>query len=122
MAEKRRTSWLYYAIIVLSCEKTIQHSFVAIALYRDWNNIRSRLAVSPNALMISGVVLAVLFAFSLWGMVSHANWTMNLLTGLALIDIIGEFIAQGTFFIAITVSFLVVCLLLILTLFYRRMV
>jgi hypothetical protein len=43
-----------------------------------------------------------------------------LLIGLALFDIIGEFVAQGVISIVITVSFLVATLLLILTLVYRR--
>jgi hypothetical protein len=45
-------------------------------------------------------------------------WAINLIAALALFDIVGEFVAQGTIGIVITVSFLVAILVLILALTY----
>jgi len=48
------------------------------------------------------------------------KWALNLVTALAIWDILGEFIAQGRLDIVITVSFLVAILLLVLSALYRR--
>ncbi len=57
---------------------------------------------------------------SLWGMFTNKWWAINLLIGLALFDIIGEFIAQGRIDIAIPVSFIVAVAILTLALVFRR--
>jgi hypothetical protein len=61
----------------------------------------------------------VLFSLSLWGIVTHRRWALNLVIVLAIFDIIGEFVAQGTLSIVVTVSFLVAILLLMLALLHR---
>jgi hypothetical protein len=53
-------------------------------------------------------------------MIKRKRWAIDLVIGLAFFDIIGEFVAQGTIVILITVSFLVATLLLILAFLYRR--
>jgi hypothetical protein len=53
-------------------------------------------------------------------MLSQQKWATGLVILLALFDILGEFVAQGTIGIVITVSFLVAVILLILALIYRR--
>ena len=115
-----KSDWVYFALILFSLEKTIQHIFVTLAFYFNWVDIGSTVVVSPTILMILGVPLAVLFAFSLWGMIRKRTWAINLIIALALFDLIGEFVAQGKIGIVITVSFLVAILLLILALVYRR--
>ena len=82
--------------------------------------IRSTVAVNPDILLISGAVVAGLFMLSLWGMLGKKRWAINLAMALAIFDIIGEFIAQGTIRIVITVSFLTALTLLVLTLLLRR--
>src|SRR5512140_2685099 len=119
-AGKAKTGWIKYALIVLLCEKIIQHVVVTGALYFNWNNIRATVAVNPVVLMILGGIVAVLFLLSLWGLIRQQKWTTGLLIGLALFDILGEFVAQGRIGIMINVSFLVAILLLILALIYRR--
>ena len=57
--------------------------------------------------MVAGAAVAILFALSLWGMLSGKRWALSLLIGLAVFDILGEFVAQGTLAIKIHVSFLV---------------
>jgi hypothetical protein len=113
-------AWVKYILIALVFEKIIQHIVVTIALYFNWAQIGSTVAVDPSILMILGAVVAVLFILSLWGMVTQQKWAINLVIALALFDIIGEFVAQGTIIITITVSFLVATILLILALLYRR--
>lgn len=116
---KSRRSITWYALILLSCEKIIQHTAVTLAFYNDWNGIRSRVAVNPNVLMVVGAIVTVLFMLSLVGLLRHRSWSSGLLIGLALFDIVGEFIAQGTVMIAITVSYLVAVIILILALVYH---
>ena len=112
--------WVKYILIALVFEKIFQHIVVTIAFYFNWAQIGSTVAVNPSILMILGAVVAVLFILSFWGMITQQKWATNLVIALALFDIIGEFVAQGTIIIAITVSFLVATILLILALLYRR--
>ena len=119
-ARRAKTAWVRYILIALIFEKIIQHILVSIAFYFNWADIGSTGAVSPSILMILGVIVAVLFILSLWGMITQQKWVMLLVTALALFDIIGEFVAQGKISITITISFLIAIILLILTLIYRR--
>lgn len=120
-AGKVKTTWLRYLLIALVLEKIIQHIVVTLAFYFDWAQIGSTVSVNPGILMILGAVVAVLFMLSFWGILTRQTWATNLVIALALFDIIGEFVAQGTIIIVITVSFLVAALLLILALLYRRL-
>lgn len=115
-----RTDWLWYLLIILLCEKIIQHAVVTLALRLDWANIGATVAVSPTLLMILGAVVAVLFIIALWGMITRHRWAVFLAMGLALIDIVGEFVAQGKFGITINVSIIVATVLFGLTLVYSR--
>ena len=113
-------NWIWYVLVILNIEKIIQHIFVTYAFWKDIDGIRSQVAVSPDLLMIAGAGIAILFTLSLWGLFTNKFWAINLLIGLALFDIIGEFIAQGRIDIAIPVSFVVAVVILILALVYRR--
>ncbi|MCA9872322.1 MAG: hypothetical protein KC441_01670 [Anaerolineales bacterium] len=118
-AENDRIRWVRYVLIVLVAEKIVQHIFVTLAFFLDWQGIGATVAVNPQVLLVLGAIAAILFALSLWGLLSQQKWAVNLIIGLALFDIIGEFVAQGTMGIVINVSFLVATVLLILALFYR---
>jgi hypothetical protein len=113
-------NWIWYVLVILNIEKIIQHIFVTYAFWQDIGGIRSQVAVPPDLLMIAGAGVAILFMLSLWGLLTNKWWTINLLIGLALFDILGEFIAQGRMDIAIPVSFVVAVVILILALVYRR--
>ncbi len=117
--EQRKRPWLRYILIALLAEKVIQHVAVTAAFYFNWNNIGSTVAVSPTILMVSGAVVAVLYAVALWAVSGRRAWATKLVIGLALFDIIGEMVAQGTVIIVINVSFLVATALLILALLAR---
>jgi hypothetical protein len=108
-------------IIILVGEKIIQHALVTIAFYFNWMDIRSTVAVPPNILMILGAAVTVLFILCLWAITTQKKWSNHLLIGLALIDIVGEFIAQGRLDITINISILVAFSLLILALLYRKL-
>jgi hypothetical protein len=113
-------SWTRIVVIVLVCEKILQHTLVTVAFYKNWNGIRSTVAVNPDVLMVLGGIVAVLFVISLWGLITRRIWVTSLLIGLALFDIIGEFVAQGTIIIDLTVSFVVGIILLVFVLVLRR--
>jgi uncharacterized membrane protein len=119
-AGQPKADWVKYALIALIIEKIIQHIVVTLAFFTNWRDIASTVAVSPSALMILGAIVALLFMLSLWGMITQKKWAVNLVMGLALFDIVGEFVAQGTLFIVVTVSILVATILLILGLIRRR--
>jgi hypothetical protein len=125
-AESRRTArhrtaaWLKYIMIAVVFEKIIQHGIVSIAFFFNWAQIRSTVAVPPDVLLLLGAIIAGLFILSLWGIMTHRHWALNLVIALAVVDIVGECAAQGTLSIVVTVSFLVATLLLILALLYRR--
>ena len=115
-----KTSWKRFTLIALVFEKIVQHIFVTISFYLNWGDIRSSVAVNPDVLMIMGAVVAVLFILSFWGLIVRLEWAVNLVIALALFDILGEFVAQGTMIIAITVSFVVAVALLVVAFAVRR--
>jgi hypothetical protein len=119
-AETSGSAWLRYSVLALILEKIFQHIVVTLAFLFDWGAIRSTVVVHPDILLVLGAIVAVLFGLSLWGMLRRKPWALTLVIGLAIFDIIGEFVAQGTISIMLTVSFLVATLLLILALWYRR--
>lgn len=118
--EHRNATWVHYLMIALLAEKVFQHVVVTAAFYLDWKGIRATVAVNPTALMILGGVAAILFGVALWAILSGRKWAARLVIAMALFDILGEFVAQGTIGIEITVSFLVAVILLVLALLYRR--
>ena len=115
-----KTAWIKNILLILIVEKFVQHIVVSLAFYYDWTGIRSRVVVSPDLLILLGVVLVFLYALSFWGMLTQQNWATNLVIGLALFDIIGEFVAQGKIMIAIPISFIVAWILLVFAISYRN--
>jgi hypothetical protein len=115
-----KIDWAGIILIVLICEKIIQHIAVTLAFYFNWKSIISTVKVDPAILMILGAIIAVLFMLSLWGMITQKKWALNLVLGLAVFDMVGEFVAQGRIDIVINVSFLVATLLLLLALQIRQ--
>ena len=103
-----------YLLIVLVVEKIVQHTFVSLAFLYDIGSVRSTVAVDYRALMISGAVLAILFAIALPALIQKKRWSLYLVALLAASDIIGEFIAQGTIFVTINISLIVAIILLFL--------
>jgi hypothetical protein len=117
---RRPSAWVRVAVIALVVEKIVQHIVVTAAFAFNWRDIAATVAVSPALLMVLGAGVAVAFAVSLWGLLTHRGWAVDLVIALALFDIVGEFVAQGRIAIQITVSFVVALALLGLGLLYRR--
>lgn len=116
---ERSSGWLRWLLLLLLAEKVIQHIVVTLAFASGWDGIRASVAFSYQIFMVAGAVLALLFALALWWLWRRDPWARGLIITLALIDIVGEFVAQGTLIITITVSLLVAIALLILALLYR---
>lgn len=115
---KRR--WIRYALLVLLLEKVVQHVVVSLAFAFNWGDIASTVAVDPTTLAVLGSIVAVLFGISIWAMIAGRHWATVLIIGLALFDIVGEFVAQGRLAIAITASFVIATIVLILAILYRH--
>ena len=107
-------SWLGYLLIILLVEKVIQHVVVTVCFFYNTFDIRSKVAIDYHFLMISGAIVAALFAIAFWGTVKNKKWGIILASALAMLDIVGEFVAQGTISITITVSIIVAIILLVL--------
>src|SRR6185369_18093667 len=100
-----RSNWVYYGLVLLTIEKIVQHIIVTLAFYYNWRDITSVVVVSPTFLMISVAMIAILFIISLCGLLNKQVWAINLLTVLAVFDLVGEFVAQGRVAITMTISF-----------------
>jgi hypothetical protein len=106
-------------LIALSVEKFIQHMFVSYAFAVDLAGIRATVAVDYRLLLVSGFIVGLLFLINIPFLWRQVRGAFYLLFGLAMFDIVGEFIAQGTLFIDLMVSFLV-ALVILLVLFVNR--
>jgi hypothetical protein len=99
----------------LAVEKVLQHVVVTGALLADVGGMRDAVAVDHRWLVVVGGAVGVGYLFASAGLVRRARWSVPALTALALVDIVGEFVAQGTFAIQITLSFVVALLVLAFT-------
>ena len=113
MGTGKRSS-VNYLLIILSSEKVVQHVVVSLSLFFDMGSIRSTVAVDYRALLVSGVLVAILFAVACLALVQKRRWGLYLLPFLAVFDIVGEFIAQGTVLVVINISMVVAIALLLL--------
>jgi hypothetical protein len=103
----------------LVCEKVIQHTAVTIAFALDLAHLRASVAGDYRWFLLVGGALTILFALCVWGLWRCATWVGPAVAVLAVVDIVGEFFAQGTIFITVNVSFLVAIALLLLVPLYR---
>ncbi|MEJ2757195.1 MAG: hypothetical protein P8046_01825 [Anaerolineales bacterium] len=117
---KSKFSFLLVLLIILSLEKFIQHMIVTNAFMTDLDGIRQLVYLDYRIFMVLGFVVGILFFVSFILLMRRNRLGLNLLLGLALFDFIGEFVAQGTLFITITVSFVVASLIIIVVLIGRK--
>jgi predicted branched-subunit amino acid permease len=82
--------------------------------------MRDQVATPYEILLVLGGISAALFAVVVVGVWHRRRWAPPLLLALALVDIVGEFFAQGTVMVEIMVSFIVACALLVLAWRARR--
>ncbi|HLC00977.1 MAG TPA: hypothetical protein VJL33_06640 [Candidatus Bathyarchaeia archaeon] len=86
----QKNNLIPFLLLILSGEKVVQHVFVTLALLSDFGGIRSTVAVDYKSLATSGVILAVLFAFSFWAVLLKKGWALYLLAAAAAFDFVGE--------------------------------
>ena len=113
MRDRCLSDWVLIAIAI---EKAIQHVFITYGFAFDRFELRDQVAPPWEILLVTGGIVAVLFVVALIGLLRWEPWAPRLLVGLAVFDIVGEFVGQGTIMIEIVVSFLVAVVLLILAL------
>ena len=114
-----KSIWLIL-LIILSFEKFVQHMFVTYAFYVDLDEIRGKVVIDHNLLMISGFIVGILFLVNIPFLYQGKRFSVILLFFLALFDFIGEFVAQGTLAIEIMVSFIVATIILLIIIFKRK--
>jgi hypothetical protein len=117
--ERQAIPWLRLLLLLLLCEKVIQHGAVTIAFALDLAHLRARVAVDYRVFLFAGAALTILYAVCVWGLLRRKRWLSGAVAILALVDIVGEFFAQGTVLIVLNISFLVALALLVLTALYR---
>lgn len=117
---KSKRSFPLVLLMILSLEKFIQHMFVTYAFLVDLGGIRQSVSLDYRLFMISGFVVGILFLVSFMLMIRRNRLSLNLLLGLALFDFVGEFVAQGTLFIDIPVSFVVASVIILVLLVTRN--
>jgi hypothetical protein len=118
--ERRASQWLRLLLLLLLCEKVIQHGAVTIAFALDLAHLRARVVADYRFFLFAGVALTILYALCVWGLQRRKPWLRGAVASLALIDIVGEFFAQGTVLIVVNISFVVALALLVLTALYRE--
>ncbi len=105
-----------WILIAIAIEKAIQHAFVTYWFASDRFELREQVVPPWEILLVLGGIVAVLFVVALVGLLRWEPWAPRLLVGLAVFDIVGEFVGQGTLMIDLVVSFVVAIALLILAL------
>jgi hypothetical protein len=107
----------HIGIFLLAFEKVVQHLLSALFFIVDISGI-GRPDIGPNfqlsdgTMVVLNVIVGILFALGLWGRLRDKGWHRTLLIGMAIFDILAEFVFHGLFFI--TWSVIVAVLLLVL--------
>jgi hypothetical protein len=107
-------------LLGLLAEKVIQHVFVTVAFLFDIGGSRSSVALDYRFFMVAGGVVSILYVIALWAVYSKRKYGLSLVVALAVLDILGEFIAQSRFDINLNFSFIGASILLILAKLIRR--
>ena len=115
MLKKRKI--IHIGILLLTFEKMLQHLLTAVFFAVDIPgigrpDIGSTFQLSDATMAVLNVIVFVLFGLGFWGRLQNQKWHRPLLVGLAVFDILAEFVFHGFFFI--TVSVIVAVILLVL--------
>jgi hypothetical protein len=109
---------IHIGIILLTIEKMLQHLFTAVFFVVDIPGI-GRPDIGPNfqfsdtTMAALNIIVFILFGASFWGRLQSKGWHRPLLVGLAVFDILAEFVFHGFFFITVSVIVSVILLVLI---------
>ena len=116
MFKNRKT--IHFGILVLTFEKMAQHLLTAIFFATDIPGI-GRPEIGPTSqisdatMVVLNLIVFVLFGLGFWGRLQGKRWHRSLLVGLAVFDILAEFVFHGFFYITVSVIVGVVLLVLI---------
>lgn len=116
MSKNRR--FFHIGILLLAFEKVVQHLVTAIFFAVDIPgigrpNIGTTFQLSAGTMVILNAIVCILFATGFWGRLQGKGWHRPLLAGMALFDILAEFVFHGFFFITWSVIVAVTLLILI---------
>lgn len=117
---KNKLTLPYFLLIILAFEKFIQHMVITFAIFTNRDAIRQSLSLDYRIFLVSGFVVGLLFLAAAILLLRRQRGGPILMLFLALFDFFGEFVAQGTLFIAIPMSFLVACLILGILFVWRK--
>ncbi len=99
---------IHFGILVLTAEKIFQHLLTAVFFAVNIPGI-SRPDIGPNfqfsdaTMAVLNIIVFILFGASFWSRLRSKGWHQTLLVGLAVFDILAEFIFHGFFYITISV-------------------
>jgi hypothetical protein len=108
---------IHIGILVLTFEKMLQHLLTAVFFLVDIPgigrpDIGPTFQFSDTTMVVLNVIVFILFGLGFWSKLQGRGWHRPLLVGLAVFDILAEFVFHGFFFI--TVSVIVSATLLVL--------
>ena len=108
---------IHIGILVLTFEKMLQHLLTAVFFVVDIPgigrpDIGPTFQLSDATMVVLNVIVFTLFGLGFWSRLQGKGWHRPLLVGLAVFDILAEFVFHGFFFI--TVSVIVAVILLVL--------
>ena len=108
---------IHIGILVLTFEKMLQHLLTAVFFVVDIPgigrpDIGPTFQLSDATMVVLNVIVLILFGLGFWSRLQGKGWHRPLLVGLAVFDILAEFLFHGFFYI--TVSVIVAVILLVL--------
>lgn len=108
----------HIGILALTFEKMLQHLLTALLFVVDIPgigrpDIGSTFQLSNTTMVFLNSIVFILFGLSFWGRLRGEPWYRPLLAGLALFDILAEFVFHGFFYITVSVIVSVVLLVLL---------
>lgn len=108
---------IHIGILVLTFEKIAQHLLTAVFFVVDIPgigrpDIGPRFQFSDATMAVLNIIVFFLFGVGFWGRLKSKGWNRTLLAGLAVFDILAEFIFHGFFFITVSVIVSIILLML----------
>jgi len=117
---KKSSPRIYYFLLILCIEKVVQHIYVTYAFATDIDTIRTDVVFDYRIFMYSGMIIALGFFFSAYGILKEQKWSLNLLWILGWTDFVGEFIAQGGRLQFVPLSYLLAIVIIIIVPIYKH--
>ena len=109
---------IYIGILLLTFEKMAQHLLTAVFFAVNIPGIGTpdigpTFQLSNTTMVVLNAIVCILFGLGFWGRRSGEKWHRPLLVGLAVFDILAEFVFHGFFFITVSVIVAVILLIFI---------